>query len=327
MQITLATANELGRQGRVSRAIGCEQGIPFFLLLGTRCLGAPRSPHLIVDFKRFTDNAQCRARRRHFVLSQRRAMHVVATGLVRRALADNRLAANERRLGVLRLGSTNGRIDCIDVVAIDATDNVPAIGFETLRRIVGKPADHIAVDGNAVIVVKSNQLGELPDPGQRAHLMRNAFHHAAIAHENVAVVIDNRKTLAIELRRQQLFGQRKTNRITDALPQRPGGRFNARRMTIFGMAGGFAAQLAEFLELIKRQVVTGEVQQRVEQHRTVPVGKYETVAVGPFRIGRVVLEMAIPQGDGHFCHPHRSARVAGICRLHTIHGQHADSVG
>ena len=327
MQITLAATNELGRQRWVSRAIGRKQGVPLFLLLGTRCLGVPRSPHLIGDFKRFTGNAQCRARRRHFVLTQRRTMHIVATGLVWRAFADNRLAANERRLGVLRLGSANGRIDGIDIVTIDAADNIPAIGFKTLRRIVGKPADDIAIDGNAVIVVKGYQLGQFPDPGQRAHLMRNAFHHAAVAHEGIAVVIDNRETLTIELGRQQLLGQRKANGVTDALPKWPRRRLDAGRMAVFWVTGGLAAQLAEFLELIEWQIVTGEVEQRVEQHRTVTVGKYETVAVSPFRIGRVVLEMPVPQGDGHFSHPHRCARVAGICRLHTIHGQHADSVG
>ena len=38
----------------------------------------------------------------------------------------------------------------------------------------------------------------------------------------------------------------------------------------------------------------GEVQQRIQQHGTVAVGEHETVAVGPQRVGRVVLEVAIP---------------------------------
>ena len=53
-------------------------------------------------------------------------------------------------------------------------------------------------------------------------------------------------------------------------------------------------QLAEVLEVVDRQVVAGQVQQGVDQHRAVAVGQHEAVAVGPFGVGWVVLEVMVP---------------------------------
>ena len=82
-------------------------------------------------------------------------------------------------------------------------------------------------------------------------------------------------------------------------------------------------QLAEALQLIERQVVAGEMQQRVEQHRAMAVRQHEAVAIGPGRIGRVVAQMAAPQHRGDLRHAHRHAGVAGLRVLHRIHREHA----
>ena len=156
--------------------------------------------------------------------------------------------------------------------------------------------------------------------------MRDAFHHAAVTEERVAVVIDNLETVAVELGGQQLLGQCESNGIAETLAQRAGGRFDAGGMTVFRVAGRLAVQLAEFFQFVERQIVTRQVQQRVDQHRAVAIGEHETVTVGPFRVGRVVFEMTIPQGDGHFGHAHRCAGVSGVCCLNTIHGQNANCV-
>jgi DNA-directed RNA polymerase subunit E'/Rpb7 len=42
-----------------------------------------------------------------------------------------------------------------------------------------------------------------------------------------------------------------------------------------------AAQLAELLEVVQREVVAGEVQHGVQQGTAVTVGQHETVTVGP----------------------------------------------
>jgi hypothetical protein len=86
-------------------------------------------------------------------------------------------------------------------------------------------------------------------------------------------------------------------------------------------------QLAELLQVLDRQVVAGQVQQGVDQHRAMAVGQHEAVAIGPLRVARVVAQMFGPQGFGDFRHAHRGAGMAGIGLLHPIHGKRADGVG
>ncbi len=101
--------------------------------------------------------------------------------------------------------------------------------------------------------------------------MADAFHQAAVAHEGEGVVVDHIEVVTVELLCQQFFSQRHADRVGDALAQRAGGGFDAGRHVHFGVARGFAVQLAEFLQLGHRQLVAGEVQHRVQQHRGVAV--------------------------------------------------------
>ena len=58
------------------------------------------------------------------------------------------------------------------------------------------------------------------------------------------------------------------------------------------MPGSARMQLTEITQFIHRQVVAGEMQRCVQQHRGVPVGEHEPIAIGPGRIGRIVTEDA-----------------------------------
>ncbi len=55
--------------------------------------------------------------------------------------------------------------------------------------------------------------------------MRNAFHHAAVAHEGVGVVVDDIVSRTVELRRRFL-GDSHPDRVSDTA-QRTGGGFHA----------------------------------------------------------------------------------------------------
>src|SRR3546814_2206100 len=61
-------------------------------------------------------------------------------------------------------------------------------------------------------------------------------------------------------------------------------------------------ELTEILQLLDRQVVAAQMQQRVEQHRAVPVRHDEAVAIRPLRIGRVVDKKVVPQDFGDIGH-------------------------
>ena len=97
--------------------------------------------------------------------------------------------------------------------------------------------------------------------------------------------------------------------------------------TEFRVARGAAVQLAELLEVFDRQVVAGQVQQRVDQHRAVTVGQHEAVTVGERWIARVVLEVVAPKHFGDIRHTHRGTGMAAVGFLHGIHAEGTNGVG
>ncbi len=85
-------------------------------------------------------------------------------------------------------------------------------------------------------------------------------------------------------------------------------------------------QLTEVLQIVDRQIVAAQVQQGVDQHGAVAVGQDKTVAIGPLRVVRVVLEVVVPQYFGDIGHAHRGARMTGFGFLYGVHAQCADGV-
>ena len=66
--------------------------------------------------------------------------------------------------------------------------------------------------------------------------MRDTLHQAAVTGEDIGVMIDNLLTGAVELGRKHLFCNRHTDRIRQALSQRPRSRLDSGGETILGMS-------------------------------------------------------------------------------------------
>ena len=64
-------------------------------------------------------------------------------------------------------------------------------------------------------------------------------------------------------------------------------------MSALGKPQRLAAPLAELLDVVQREVISGQVQQTVEQRRTMSGREHEEVAIEPMRVARVVLEPRI----------------------------------
>ena len=296
-------------QLRMRLLIGRQLVVPGALALGARLFGVPLLIDLLRDFKGCRGPAQLFTRQRHFRVAQRRAVRLLFTGFVRRTETDNGAADNQRRLVGDALRLFNRAAHRLGVVAVDLADDVPVIGFETLMGVVGKPAFGFAIDRDAVMVIEADQLAEAERARQRADFVGDPLHQAAVAHKHVGKVVDDVVTRTVELRRQRAFSDRQTHGVGQPLAQRPGGGFDARRVADFRVARRFRVQLTEVLQLFHRQIVAGEVQQAIEQHRAVAVGKNKTVAVGPCGVSRVVFQVVAPQHFGDVRHAHRHARV------------------
>ncbi len=136
--------------------------------------------------------------------------------------------------------------------------------------------------------LSSNRTIRRPRPqmaGQRGGLVADALHQAAVAGDDVGVVVDQ---LVAEAGGEMALGQRHADRVGEALAQRPGRGLDAEGVPVLGMAGRARAELAEAPQLVERHVrIAGEVEQRIEQHRAVAGREHEPVAVGPIRMLRV----------------------------------------
>ncbi len=97
--------------------------------------------------------------------------------------------------------------------------------------------------------------------------MADAFHEIAVASKNIGPMIDEVIAIAGI---QHAFGQGHADRGGDALPERAGGGLDPGQMTIFGMTGAGTAKLAEVLDVLDGGAgIAGEIEQSIEQHRTV----------------------------------------------------------
>ena len=221
--------------------------------------------------------------------AQGRAVGFVAAFFGGGAFADQRFAADDTGFAGFGARFFDGGFERGGVVAVDIGHHMPAVGGETLGDVFGKPAVYFAVDGNIVVVIKHHQFAQAQGARQRAGFVRHAFHQAAVAQEHISVVVDNIQAVFVELFGQQFFRQRKAHGIGNALAERAGGGFHAVGVAIFGVAGGVAVQLAEVFQIIDGNVVAGEVEQAIQNHRSVAVGQYKTVAVVEFGVGGVVV--------------------------------------
>ena len=123
--------------------------------------------------------------------------------------------------------------------------------------------------------------------------MGNTFHQATVTHKHIGVVIYNGVRITslvslIEPGCKHLLGDSHAHGISQSLPQRSGRGFHPGCITVLWMPRCFRSNLSEILQLIHRQVITCEVQQRIEQHGAMTVGQNKPVPIAPVRISGIV---------------------------------------
>ena len=199
----------------------------------------------------------------NFGIAKRGAMRARCAGLLRRAKADHRAAADQAGPVIRRLGSGYGIGHGIHIMPVHR-QHLPAIGFKPAGGIVGYCQVGAAINGNAVIVKQHNQTAKPHMAGHRGGLMADPFHQAAITGNDIGVVVNK---AGAEFRGKMPFGHGHAHRIGKPLAKRPGGGFDSRCMAEFRMAGGDRPQLAEIADLRDGHIgMAGQVQQRIDQH-------------------------------------------------------------
>ena len=300
-----------------------ETGFPFLVGLGRAKTGeAPGVEHVGGNDKGFRFPVQRLAGCGDFVRAERRTVHLVRAGLVRRTEADGRLASDHGRLVGL-LCFLDGSSDGVRIMAVDG-DRVPLAGAEA-GVLVGRVGNRDrAVDRDVVVVPEDDELVELEVAGKRDGFLADAFHEAAVTRDHVGEVFHE---VGAELVAQLAFGKCHADGIGNALAERAGRRFDAGGVAVFRVAGGPGAELAEILDLVDRDVfVARQIEQRVEQHRAVTGRQHETVTVRPGRGLRVEGKKAGEKNRCDICCAHGQAGVTGVRLFHGIHGKEANCV-
>ena len=132
------------------------------------------------------------------------------------------------------------------------------------------------------------------------------------------------------LARRAVAGARQTARerhphpVGEALPERTRRHLDTGRLAELRMTRRLRAELAEADDLVERERIPEEVEQRVEQHRSVAVREHEAVAQRPLRIGGIEAQVPIPELESRPREAHGSPRMTAARILDGVHREEAD---
>ena len=264
--------------------------------------------------------------RAELVVAEGLPVSLVGCLLVGRSITDDRADGDQRRPLGLRLGTPDRLVDRFHIVPVGNDVGVPAVALEATRHVLGEREARPAGQRDLVVVVQKDEATQAKVPGERDGFRGHAFHEVAVGAQGVGVMVDDHVAGLIEPSGQVPLGDGHPHRVGHALAEGAGRRLDARRQPTLGVARGLRAPLAEALDLREGQIVAGEVQESVEQHRAVAGGEHEAIAVGPGGVSGVVLEEARPEDVRHRRRAHREPGMAGLRLLDGVGGEEADRV-
>ena len=230
------------------------------------------------------------------------------------------------RLVRLRLGRFNRGFNVFQIVAVANPLRMPVVRFEALQHIVVVAQLCWTIERNQIVVVQHDQLAQRQRSGQRACLVRNAFHQIAVAAQHVRVVIHNLIAGLVVDGAKMLLRDRHSHSHRQSLPQRTRRHFHAIRVAVFGMPRRARVPLPESLQIFDRYLVAGKKKRAIQQRRGVPIRQHKPVAVRPFRIRRIVLHDLVKQQIGNGGAAQRRAGMTAIRLLHLIDGEQTQGI-
>src|SRR5579872_6364210 len=136
---------------------------------------------------------------------------------------------------------------------------------------------------------------------QRGGLTPNALHQIAVRTHGIDVVVEDFKIGTVEVGGQPLAADGHSKTISNALAKRTCSSLHTCRYVRLRVSWSAAAELPESLDFLQghRQFIqhlpilsnlanTGQMQHGIEQHRRMPVGQNEAVAIHPLWIRGIV---------------------------------------
>ncbi|OPY14796.1 MAG: hypothetical protein A4E74_02308 [Syntrophus sp. PtaB.Bin075] len=236
---------------------------------------------------------------------------------MRSAVTEDRLHGNNRRLRLFRPRLLQGRIDRRRPVAFLNPENLPAISLKPSAHVFRKRQGRGPRQRNPVVVIKDDELTQSQMSCQRTGFRRHPFHDVAVTGQNIGKMIDHLTVRTVEAGGQMGLGDRHAHGIAQPLPERAGGHFHSRRTVKFGMPRRPAFPLAEGLQVIHGEVISGQMEQYVQKHGGMSRGKNEAVSIDPLRVRGIMFQMIDPEGVGCGSGAHRHS---GMSRFRFFYG-------
>src|SRR6056297_2806269 len=151
--------------------------------------------------------------------------------------------------------------------------------------------------------------------GKTGRLMRNTFHQITVTHYGICEMIHNFVVIFVELISQVCLSHGHTYPGSKTLPKRTSGCFYTRCHSILRVAGCNASELPEIFNLVQRNFITRQMEQRIEKHGAVACRENKTIAVRPLWIFWIVSQELCPEHISSIRHTHWHSRMSGICLL------------
>ena len=211
--------------------------------------------------------------------------------------AEDGAQRDERGLLGLGLGGVEGVVQGSGVLLVgavfaepvDALD-VPAVGLVAGQDILVEGDGGVVLDGDVVVVPDDGDVAELLGAGQRGGLGGHALFEAAVAGDDVDVVVEHglaQGSLGVEQAVDAAGVHGEADGGGDAGAQRAGGDFNALGVAVLGVARGQGAGCAQGLDVVELETEAGQVELDVLGQRRVAGREDEAVAADPTGVGGV----------------------------------------
>src|SRR5579863_1333528 len=136
--------------------------------------------------------------------------------------------------------------------------HMPSIRLESRAYIFGEGNVGSGREGDLIGVVEHDQSPEPELTRYRSGFGRDAFHHVAVAGHHIRMVIHNFVAGPIECGGQPALRDCQSHRVPNTLTQWTGSNCHRGHHTMLGMPRSAASPLAELLDIVHVEVVSGE---------------------------------------------------------------------
>ncbi|MNM93770.1 hypothetical protein D3C81_1061540 [compost metagenome] len=190
------------------------------------------------------------------------------TLFVRATVSDNCFYFDQGWTSQITLTFLNCCFNSSQIIAILNKQRLPAICLETLSHILREAKVQLTVERNIVGVVQEDQFTKLKMACKGSSFTSYTFHQVTVTANSIGEMINNFEIVTVVSSSKLSFSKSHTNSHCNTLSKRTSCSINTCSMSELWMPWCFAAPLTELFQIFQRKIITAQVKQAVQKHRT-----------------------------------------------------------